>query len=103
MEESASAAEAGTPKAIRAYLKNTGQDEVKPDDIGTISRIVYESLALTYRNVPDRIQKAAHKDIHVAGGGSKDRLLNRFMTSALALPVKAGPSEGTAMRFKKLR
>jgi rhamnulokinase len=88
------------PKAIRAYLKNTGQDEVKPDDIGTISRIVYESLALKYRNVLERIQKAAHKEIriiHVVGGGSKDRLLNRFIASASALPVKAGPSEGTAM------
>jgi rhamnulokinase len=31
------------------------------------------------------------------GGGSKDRLLNTFIASAAALPVKAGPSEGTAM------
>jgi rhamnulokinase len=88
------------PKAICAYLKKTGQGEVKPDDIGTISRIVYESLALKYRNVLERIQKAAHKTIriiHVTGGGSKNHLLNRFIASASALPVKAGPSEGTAM------
>jgi rhamnulokinase len=88
------------PKAICAYLKKTGQGEVKPDDIGTISRIIYESLALKYRDVLERIQKAAHKEIriiHVVGGGSKDRLLNTFIASASALPVKAGPSEGTAM------
>ncbi|MDR2785132.1 MAG: rhamnulokinase [Treponema sp.] len=88
------------PEAICAYLKKTGQGEVKPDDIGTISRVVYESLALKYRNVLERIQRAAHKEmriIHVVGGGSKDRLLNTFIASASALPVKAGPSEGTAM------
>ncbi|MFP3090861.1 rhamnulokinase [Treponema sp. TIM-1] len=88
------------PEAICAYLEKTRQGEVKPDDIGTISRIIYESLALKYRNVLERIQRAAHKTIriiHVVGGGSKDRLLNTFIASAAALPVKAGPSEGTAM------
>jgi rhamnulokinase len=88
------------PEAICAYLKKTGQGEVKPDDIGTIGRVVYESLALKYRNVLERIQRAARKEIriiHVVGGGSKDRLLNTFIASASALPVKAGPSEGTAM------
>ncbi|MDR1174863.1 MAG: rhamnulokinase [Treponema sp.] len=88
------------PEAICAYLKKTGQGDVKPDDIGTIGRVVYESLALKYRNVLERIQKAARKEIHiihVVGGGSKDRLLNTFIASASALPVKAGPQEGTAM------
>jgi rhamnulokinase len=88
------------PRAICAYLKRTGQGEIKPDDTGRISRIVYESLALKYRNVLERIQKTTHKKInviHVVGGGSKDRLLNTFIASAVGLPVKAGPSEGTAM------
>jgi rhamnulokinase len=87
-------------EAICAYLKKTGQPGPSPCDAGQISRIVYESLALKYRNVLERIQKAAHKTvdtIHVVGGGSKDRLLNSFIASAAALPVQAGPPEGTAM------
>jgi rhamnulokinase len=86
--------------SICTWLKKTGQADPGPGDIGQISRIVYESLALKYRNVLERIQKAAHKTmdtIHVAGGGSKDRLLNSFIASAAALAVKAGPPEGTAM------
>jgi rhamnulokinase len=88
------------PGTIRAYLKKTGQAEIDPDDTGRISRIIYESLALKYRNVLERIQKTAHKKInviHVVGGGSKDHLLNTFIASATGLPVKAGPSEGTTM------
>jgi rhamnulokinase len=88
------------PGAVSAYLKKTGQAPVEPDDIGAISRIVYESLALKYRDVLDRIQKAANKKIrviHVCGGGGKDRLLNGFMASAANMRVLAGPSEGTAM------
>ena len=87
-------------EAICTYLKKTGQPGLSPGDIGQISRIVYESLALKYRNVLERIQKTAHKTvdtIHVVGGGGKDRLLNSFIASAAALPVKAGPPEGTAM------
>jgi rhamnulokinase len=88
------------PGAVSAYLAKTGQAPVEPDDIGAISRIVYESLALKYRNALDRIQKAANKKIrviHVCGGGGKDRLLNSFMASAANMTVLAGPSEGTAM------
>jgi rhamnulokinase len=88
------------PGAVSGFLKKTGQAPVDSDDIGAISRIVYESLAMKYRNVLDRIQKATNKKIriiHVCGGGSKDRLLNSFMASAANMTVMAGPSEGTAM------
>jgi rhamnulokinase len=88
------------PEAICAYIGKTGQGKAEPDDIGTLSRIIYESLALKYRNVLERIQTAAGKKIniiHVVGGGSKDRLLNSFIASATGLAVRAGPSEGTAM------
>jgi rhamnulokinase len=91
---------ADMPEAICAYIKKTGQGRAEPDDIGAISRIIYESLALKYRNVLERIQKASCKEIktiHVVGGGSKDRLLNAFIASASGMNVKTGPSEGTAM------
>jgi rhamnulokinase len=91
---------ADMPGAVSGYLKKTGQAPVDSDDIGAISRIVYESLAMKYRNVLERIQKATNKKIriiHVCGGGSKDRLLNGFIASAANMTVMAGPSEGTAM------
>jgi rhamnulokinase len=88
------------PEAICNYLQKTGQAGSDPMNVGAISRIVYESLALKYRNVLERIQKATNKNIrviHVSGGGSKDRLLNSFIASAANMTVKAGPTEGTAM------
>jgi rhamnulokinase len=88
------------PEAISAYLKKTGQTSVNADDAGTLSRIVYESLALKYRYVFERIQQATDKRIgalHIIGGGSKNTLLNTFIAAALNIPLLAGPAEGTAM------
>jgi rhamnulokinase len=65
-----------------------------------IGRIVYESLALKYRYVFERIQRATNKrinTIHIIGGGSKNNLLNTFVAAASHTRVLAGPSEGTAM------
>jgi rhamnulokinase len=91
---------ADMPGAVSDFLRKTGQPAVDPGDIGAVSRIVYESLALKYRYVLERIQKALGKKIHVihvCGGGSRDNLLNGFIASATNMTVKAGPSEGTAM------
>ncbi|MDR1948075.1 MAG: rhamnulokinase [Spirochaetaceae bacterium] len=88
------------PAAICDYLTKTGQPAVAADDIGRISRIVHESLALKYRYVLERIQQVTHKRIgalHIIGGGSKNTLLNTFIAGALNTPVLAGPAEGTAM------
>jgi rhamnulokinase len=88
------------PAAICAYLKKTGQGTVDENDSGMISRIVYESLALKYRYVFERIRRATNKrinTIHIIGGGSKNKLLNTFVAAASHTRVLAGPSEGTAM------
>jgi rhamnulokinase len=88
------------PLALCEYLSKTGQGKFAPGDVGSLSRIIYESLAMKYRNVIERIEKATGRKIrviHVTGGGSKDGLLNSFIAQAAGLTVKAGPSEGTAM------
>jgi rhamnulokinase len=88
------------PAAICAYLKKTGQPGAEEGDAGVIGRIVYESLALKYRYVLERIRRVTNKKIgalHIIGGGSKNILLNAFIAGALNVPVLAGPAEGTAM------
>lgn len=42
---------ADMPGAICNFPQKTGQQIPDPNDIGSISRIIYESLALKYRNV----------------------------------------------------
>jgi rhamnulokinase len=88
------------PQAVCDYISKTGQTPLSPDDISTVSRVIYESLALKYRNVIERIQTTTAKKlsvIHVTGGGSKDALLNSFIADAANMVVKAGPQEGTAI------
>ena len=87
------------PQAIVEYLKKTNQIHLKEDDIGAISRLIYEGLALKYRYVLGKIEDAAEKKIdvvHVTGGGGKNTLLNQFIANALHKKVTAGPEECTA-------
>ena len=88
------------PTRISEYLKQTGQTEVAPDNIGQIARIVYESLAMTYRHIFARIAQTCGKTIdtlHIVGGGSNNKMLNQFTSNAMGIKVVAGPSECSAM------
>ncbi|MEG1839484.1 MAG: FGGY-family carbohydrate kinase, partial [Bacteroidaceae bacterium] len=84
--------------AIKNYCKETGQ--VVPATFGEITRCIFESLALRYKQVLEYLQELAPSTmerLHVIGGGSKNDLLNAFTANALGLPVVAGPSEATAI------
>lgn len=84
--------------AILSFCSRTGQNV--PEDRGTTARIVYESLALKYRNVNERISKVSRtvtKQINIVGGGSRDVTLNQFTADCSGLPVVAGPVDGTAV------
>ena len=86
--------------AITGYCRKTGQGEVDPGDAGALARIVFESLALKYRFVLERLIEATGREVdtlHITGGGSRNRLLTQFMANALGLPVTAGPMEATAI------
>lgn len=85
-------------EAIVKFCRNTGQPV--PADRGTYLRVVYESLALKYRQVNDQICRVCGKTttaINVVGGGSKNILLNQCTADATGLPVLAGPDEATAV------
>ncbi len=86
------------PQAIAAYCRRTGQ--IAPDSHAAIVRTIFESLALKYRYVLDRLRELAPFEIdslHVIGGGSKNALLNQFTADAIGIPVTAGPCEATAI------
>jgi rhamnulokinase len=83
--------------AIMGFLSETGQP--LPKDRGTLLRVVYESLAMQYRNTDEKLHTltGAKTDVcHIVGGGSGNALLNQFTASALGVRVVAGPKEATA-------
>lgn len=84
--------------AIRSYCRDTNQPE--PADDAAVMRCIFDSLALKYREVLDKLRKLAPFELrvlHVIGGGAQNDLLNRMTASATGLPVVAGPSEATAI------
>ena len=85
-------------EAIRNYCRLTGQEE--PQSYGEMTRCIFESLPLRYRQVFGYLQDMAPfaiEKLHVIGGGSRNNLLNQNTSNALGVPVVAGPSEGTAI------
>jgi rhamnulokinase len=86
------------PAAIDQFCRRTHQPV--PSTPGTYGRCVLESLALKYRLVLRNLEQLCGqriREIRVIGGGSKNRLLNRFTADATGRRVLAGPSEATAM------
>jgi rhamnulokinase len=89
---------ADMPAAIADYCSRTGQRP--PEDRGSITRCILESLALKYRYTLEQLQALlghAVEMIRVVGGGSQNALLCQFTADACGLPVVAGPAEATAL------
>jgi rhamnulokinase len=84
--------------AIRRYCTETHQQV--PQSPGEITRCIFESLALRYKQIFEQLQTLSAtplEALHIIGGGSKNNLLNTFTADALGVPVMAGPSEATAI------
>jgi rhamnulokinase len=84
--------------AIRRYCERTGQ--AAPGQVGEIARCIYESLALTYRRVAQRLDiLTGHRleTVHLVGGGAQSALLCQLAADAMERPVIAGPVEATAL------
>ncbi len=85
-------------KSIQEYCRKTGQPV--PESKAAITRCIFESLALRYRQVFDILRRFADFEInklHVIGGGSQNKMLNQFTANALGVSVVAGPVEATAI------
>jgi rhamnulokinase len=71
-----------------------------PREPGTYVRAVLESLAFKYRLVLRNLEHVSGKrieQIHIIGGGSKNRLLNQLTADASGRRVIGGPAEATAL------
>ena len=91
---------ANMPVTVCDKLKETHGAEVDPGDIGRVARICFESLALKYRFVLERLLEATGKKInkvHIIGGGGKNSVLNQYTANATGYPVISGVYEATAI------
>lgn len=80
-------------EAIREYL---GEPDL---DVADVLKSVYISLATSYKNTVEEIERVADKKIDriaIVGGGSKDKYLNRLTKEFTGKRVTVGPTEGTA-------
>ncbi len=81
-------------EAIRNYL---GEPELP---IGDVLKSVYISLATSYKNTVEEIERVAGKKVDrvaIVGGGSKDKYLNKLTKEYTNRRVTVGPTEGTAI------
>lgn len=86
------------PRKVAAYCEKTGQKA--PSDMGSIVRLVIESLALKYRSAVEGLEAITGRKVpalHIVGGGCKNTMLSRFTANLLKRPVTAGPVEATAI------
>ena len=85
-------------EAVRQYCRDTGQQV--PEGIGQIASVIYNSLASSYKQAAEEIEKLTGKNypvIHVIGGGSNAEYLNELTARYTGKKVVAGPGEATAI------
>ncbi len=89
-----------TVSEIVKYCEETGQQVPGYDDIGTVSRIIFESLAMKYRFVLEQLMEGSGRDveaIYIIGGGTKNQLLNQFTANVTGRKVYTGPEEASSI------
>lgn len=85
-------------KKINDYCKKTNQ--IIPQTVGEITRVIYQSIALKYKLTIDSIEKITGKPveiIHIVGGGSKSKLMCQMTADAAERKVISGPVEAAAI------
>lgn len=86
------------PEKIQAYCEE--KEQAVPKTKGEIIRTVYESLALRYAEVWEKLMtytETPPRSLHIVGGGCQDKLLNQFAANAIGVTVKASPVEATGL------
>lgn len=71
-----------------------------PTSKAETTRIVLQSLAAKYAEATSALNamlQSPIKKLHIIGGGSQNKLLNRLTEETLGVPVEAGPVEATGI------
>ncbi len=85
-------------QAIKTYCANHGL--AVPQTKAETVRCVLQSLAKKYAEATRQLNQMLPekiKTLHIIGGGSQNKLLNRLTEEALGIPVTAGPVEATGI------
>ncbi|MBD3353810.1 MAG: rhamnulokinase [Candidatus Lokiarchaeota archaeon] len=85
-------------KEIQEFCQETGQ--IVPKSPGEITRCIYDSLAIRYKEVLKLIEEGIGykiETLHIVGGGSQDVLLNQLTANELGIDVYTGPIEAAAV------
>ena len=64
-----------------------------------MGRVIFENLSFKvayYLRQISSFKDEPIETLHIVGGGSKNKLLNQFISNACNIKVIAGPDEGTA-------
>lgn len=86
------------PLTIQTYCRDTNQEI--PESIGEIARCVYESLALKYKYVIEKLEDTLGYQmdkILIIGGGTQSKIHNEFTTKITQKDVYVGPIEATVL------
>jgi rhamnulokinase len=84
------------PGRIRDYCFRTGQKP--PETPGEVVRCALKTIALGHRRAVSLLAGALGGDppeLHIVGGGARNRLLCQWTADATGLPVLAGPADAT--------
>lgn len=84
-------------EAIKEECKQSNQPI--PQNVGEIAHLVFNSLAICYKNAIEDLEKITGKkfeSISIIGGGSNNHYLNTLTAKHTGKDVFAGPSEATA-------
>lgn len=85
-------------KAISGYCREHAL--AVPDSCGEYVLCILKSLAQRYKQGVSQLNNLLPSPVtqlHIIGGGCRNRLLNRLTEEALGIPVCAGPVEATAI------
>lgn len=86
------------PARIQDFCRQSAQPV--PENVGEVMRCIFESLALKYRFVLEKLLSLTQRTVqrlHIVGGGSQNTLLCQMTADCTGLPVYAGPVEATAL------